>query len=112
MDYESMSRRMARLKKRRTVQGKPDEFLELLLDDALDTFLDITHRESDPGERIDGLLCEMANFMSNLEGGEHMTQAQEGDLMKQSATGDLPDSLYKRIIAYRQVVGINAEYDL
>lgn len=111
MEYEAMSRRMARLKKRRTVQGKPDEYLEMLLDDALDTFLDITHRETDIGERIDGLLCEMASFMSNAEGGEHLTQAQEGDFMRQSAT-DMPDSLYKRIIAYRQVVGVNAEYAL
>lgn len=106
-----MSRRMAKLKKRRTVQGKPDEFLELLLDDALDTFLDLTHRETDPGERIDGLLCEMASYMSNAEGGEHLTQVQEGDFGRGSAT-DMPDSLYKRIIAYRQVVGINAEYAL
>ena len=102
-----MSRRMARLKKRRTVQGKPDEFLELLLDDALDAFLDITHRREDPGERIDGLICELASFMSNAEGAEHLTQAQEGDFVR-NATTDLPDSLYKRIIAYRKVVGANA----
>lgn len=103
---------MARLKKRRTVMDKPDDYLEMLLEDALDTFLDITHREKDVGQRIDGLLCEMANFMSNMEGAEHLMVAKEGELEKQSSTGDLPDSLYKRIIAYRQVVGLNAEYDL
>ncbi len=112
MEYEAMVRRMARLKKRRTVQGKPNEYLEMLLDDALDMFLDMTHREADIGERIDGLLCEMANYMSNMEGAEHQMVAKEGELERQSTTSDLPDSLYKRIIAYRQVVGVNAEHAL
>ena len=112
MDSEALTRRLARLKLRRTVEGKSDEYLQLLLEDALDTFLDLTHREEDVGERIDGLLCEMANYMSNMEGAEHQMKAKEGELERESSTGDLPDSLYKRIIAYRQVVGINADHAL
>lgn len=111
MDAEAMTRRMARLKKKRTVMGKPDDYLEALLDDALDMFLDITHRKKDVGERIDGLICELAQVMSNQEGAEHATVAKEGELERQYVA-DIPDGLYKRITAYRQMVGINAEYDL
>lgn len=109
MDPENLERRMTRLKKRRTVEGKPDEFLETVLDDALDTFLEITHRTTDPGACIDGLICELANHLSNMEGAEHTQTAKEGELER--TWQGLPDEIYKRMLQYRKVVGINAELD-
>ena len=97
---ENTVRRLARLKYRRTVQGKPDDYLILLLDDASDLCREITHRE-DLGERIDGLICELASFMSNYEGIEYTTTAKDGEMERQNASGTIPDPLYKRIIAYR-----------
>lgn len=111
MDSVHLERRMNRLKKRRTVEGKPDSYLELLLEDALDVFFDYTHRRKDPGECIDGLLCEMANFASNQEGGEHANSVGEDSLSRGYST-DIPESFYKRMNAYRLVVGVNAESSL
>ena len=99
---ENTVRRLARLRCRRTVQGKPDDYLMLLLDDASDTFQEITHRE-DPGEKIDGLICELASYMSNYEGIEYTTTAKDGEMERQNASGMIPDPLYKRIIAYRVI---------
>lgn len=111
MEAENLERRMERLKKRRTVIDKPDSYLELLLEDALDCFLEITHRRKDPGECIDGLLCEMANYASNQEGAEHASSVGE-DSFSRSWAVDIPDSFYKRMLQYRLVVGVNAEHDL
>lgn len=113
MNSEDLDRRMTRLKYRRTVEGKPDDYLKLLLDDALAMFLELTHRTDDPGERVDSLICEIANVMSNQEGAEHAMVAKEGEFERQyqaTTVMDLPESLYKRIISYRLVVGVNAEY--
>ena len=99
---ENTERRLARLKYRRTVQGKPDDYLMLLLDDASDMFREITHRD-DPGEKVDGLICELASYMSNYEGIEYTTTAKDGEMERQNASGTIPDPLYKRIIAYRVV---------
>lgn len=105
-----MQRRMVRLKKRRTVKGKPDEYLELVLDDALDHFFEVTHRRTDPGECIDGLVCELANHLSNMEGVEYTQSVGEGDMSRAWQT--LPDELYRRMLQYRKVVGVNAELDV
>lgn len=102
-----MDRRMARLKKRRTVQGKPDDYLELLLDDALDCFLDYTHRINDPGERIDGIVCELASHWSNMEGVEYTATVKEADMMRNWDA--VPDAIRKRMMQYRLIIGINAE---
>lgn len=110
MDPEDMQRRMVRLKKYRTTKGKPEDYLELVLDNALDTFYEITHRTTDPGARIDGLICELANHFSNMEGAEHTQTAKEGELER--VWQGLPDELYKRMLNYRLVVGVNAEHDV
>lgn len=114
MNSEDMDRRMIRLKYRRTVEGKPDDYLKMLLDDALAMFLELTHRTDDPGQRIDGLLCELASLMSNQEGAEYTSTAKEGEFERQYQGSTLaigiPDVLYKRIISYRLVVGLNAEH--
>lgn len=104
-----MARRLARLKRKRTIEGKGDDYLEGLLDDALDCFLERTHRVNDPGERIDGLLCELALHWSNMEGAEHTTGATEAEISR--TWEHMPADLWERMKPYRLVVGINAEYD-
>lgn len=108
-DTTVMQRRMARLRARRTVAEKPDAYLEGLLDNALETFLQITHRTADPGEGIDGLMVDLATHWSNQEGAEFTEGATEGDLSRTWTT--LPDALYKRMISYRKVSGLIAESD-
>lgn len=108
-DSTALQRRLVRLKARRTTAGKPDAYLEGLLDDALETFLQITHRTADPGEGIDGLMVDMATHWSNMEGAEFTEGATEGDMSR--TWTNLPDAIYKRMISYRKVAGLIAESD-
>lgn len=83
MTTEDTARRLARLRTKRTLDAKSDDFLTVLLEDALSYFLDYTHRDVDPGERIDGMLCRLAVVWSNQEGVEGSVVSKDGDLERQ-----------------------------
>lgn len=100
-------RRLGKMRVRQTLAMKSDAYLLALLDDARACFLDLTHREVDPGERVDSLIIRIAVVYSNQEGAEGNSKAEDGEL-KREWTDALPSDLYKQIKAWRLVVGLSA----
>lgn len=110
MDRADMGRRLQRLMKRPLLAEKPTEYLEVLLDDALSCFCEYTHRNADPGETVDSLLCRMAVVWANMEGAEGTTSAADGDI---SRTWDaLPSDIQRSLKNYRLVVGLSAVHGI
>lgn len=110
MAEDDKMRRLSKMRARPTLAVKGDEYLEAVLEDALETFLDLTHRSKDPGERVDSLLIRLAVVYSNQEGVEGNTKAEDGEL-KREWTDTLPADLYRQIKSWRLVVGVNAVHD-
>lgn len=109
MSEEDTSRRLARLKRRPTLAEKNDDFLTLTLEESIDFFLDYTHRETDPGQRIDNLICELAVLRINSEGVENVKHAVEGEVEREWYEA-IPPMLLNRLNSYRKIWGLNAEY--
>lgn len=109
MSEEDTSRRLARLKRRPTLAEKNDDFLMLTLEEAADFFLDYTHREKDPGSRVDNLICELAVLRINAEGVENVKVAKEGEVEREWYEA-IPPMLLNRLNSYRLIWGLNAEY--
>ena len=109
MAESNTDRRVLRLKARPNMAEITDGYMAAVLDDALDFFLDYTHRVIDPGKRIDGLICDIAAARLNKEGLEGAQAATVGDI---STTwyGTIDPELIPRMNAYRLVIGLNAEY--
>jgi len=112
MASEHTLRRMARLNAT-PFGSKRDEEKQVACEDALSLFLDITNRSEDMGERIDGLVCEIAKTMLSKSGQEGIKKAKDGELEREwsEANGMLDPVLLKRIKAYRLVVGLNATFE-
>lgn len=104
MASEDTLRRLARLKARRTQSPKSDEYLTVLLEDALAYFLDYTHRTVDPGDRIDGMLCRLAVVWSNQEGVEGTTVSKDGDMERQWP--EAPSDIQRQMRTWRIVAGL------
>ena len=100
-------RRLGKMRVRQTLAVKSDDYLMAVLDDALETFLDLTHRTVDPGEPVDSLIIRMAVIYSNQEGAEGNSEAEDGEL-KREWTDAFPSDIYKQIKAWRLVVGLSA----
>lgn len=109
MATEHTLRRLARVKTLPMFKNKGDEALIIYLEDALSVFLDYTHRSVDPGEGVDGLICDIAKLNIGKEGAEGVKKAKDGEFEREWAveTG-LPTELTARMKMYRQVVGVNA----
>lgn len=109
MAESDTNRRLDRLKVRPALNGLKDDYLKVVLMDALDFFMEYTHRVNDPGERVDGLICDIAAARLNKEGLEGAQAATVGDI---STTwyGTIDPELIPRLNGYRLVVGLNAEY--
>jgi len=80
------------------------------LEDALQVFLDLTHRSEDLGQPIDSLICDIAKTLIARSGQEGVKKAKDGEFEREwsDQTGGLDLSLMARIKKYRQVVGVNA----
>lgn len=107
---EDTARRLAHLRTKRTLDGKTDEYLAGLLDEALAYFLDFTHREVDPGNRIDGMLCRLAVVWSNQEGVEGSTVSKDGDLERQWP--EVPSDIRAQMRTWRLLPVLHAVHDL
>jgi len=101
-------RRMARMHSYPAFKNADDAYIITILEDALGTFLDFTHRGEDPGEAVDSLICEIARAQHARMGVEGVTRAQDGEIMRVWPESGLDAQLIKRMKAYRLVVGINA----
>jgi len=103
------TRRLMRLKKRPTMAGRSDDYLEMMLEDALEFFREYTHgyANSDLGSEIDGLICEIAVFNINQEGVENVSSASEG-AMSRSYFDSVPPMLARRLNKYRRVLGLDS----
>lgn len=113
MASEHTMRRVGRLNAT-PFAGKSDDEKIVACEDALGLFLDLTHRAEDLGERIDPLVCEIAKTLLGKAGQEGIKKAKDGELEREwsEQSGMIDPVLLKRIKAYRQVVGINAAYQL
>lgn len=91
-------------------KGKATAEVYTYLEDALATFLDLTHRSEDPGEPVDPLICDIAKTYAARAGQEGVVEAKDGEMQRKwsDQNGGLDIVLLKRIRAYRQVVGVNA----
>lgn len=100
-----------RLKRRPTLADKNDDYLLLTVEEAVEFFLDYTHRVKDPGAQIDNLICEMAVLRINAEGAENVQAATIGDI---STTwySTIPPMIVPRLNRWRLMVGLNAEYGI
>lgn len=110
MTSDDQARRLSKMAVRQTLKAKTDDYLLAMLDDALETFLDLTHRSVDPGERIDSLIIRIAVIYSNQEGAEGNSVAEDGELKRQWADA-LPSDIYRQIRSWRLVVGLDAVHD-
>lgn len=110
MTSDDQMRRLGKMKVRQTLQVKSDAYLLAVLDDALECFLDLTHRTVDPGERVDSLIIRMAVVYSNQEGAEGNSKAEDGDL-KREWSDAFPSDIYKQIKSWRLVAGLYAVHD-
>lgn len=106
----NITRRVERLRRRPTLKDKPQELLEVCLDDALAFFFEYTHRITDPGERVDSLICELAILKINAEGVENVKVAKEGEVEREWYE-TIPPMLLNRLKSYRLMWGVNAEYE-
>ncbi|MGN0138409.1 MAG: phage head-tail connector protein [Candidatus Methanomethylophilaceae archaeon] len=103
-------RRLQRLRMRRTLDQKDDDFLAMILDDALESFLTLTNRTEDPGQRIDGLICRIAVVWANMEGVEGATKAEEGDV-KREYLDIMPTDIQREIRRWKLVPGLHHAVD-
>lgn len=109
MTSEHTLRRLGRLNRYPTLANRTEAELLATLEDALATFLDLTHRSVDPGEVVDSIICDLAKSYLSKAGQEGVKRAKDGEFEREwSDNGGIEPILLKRIIAYRQVVGINA----
>lgn len=107
MDADT-SRRLARLRMRRTLEGKPDDYLQMLLEDARDYFLSVTHRGADPGQRADSLITRIAVVWSNQEGGEGAKHTKDGEIEREYPETTMPADIERELKSWRLVPGIYA----
>lgn len=103
-------RRVGRIHAYPGFKNSADDYLIVLLDDALAYFLDFTHRGEDPGEQVDSIVCDIARSMNARMGAEGVKKAKDGDMEREwSEQGGLVDpALLRRMKSYRLVVGVNA----
>lgn len=109
MVTEHTLRRLGRVNTLLMFKNKGDDALLVYLEDALNVFLDYTHRSVDPGEVIDSIICDIAKYNIGKEGAEGIKKAKDGEFEREWAqeTG-LPSEITARMKMYRQVVGVNA----
>lgn len=84
----------------------PDEFLELMLEDASQLCQDYCNRE-DMGEQWDSIVCELATILVNREGAEGSESASEGSLSRSWSGGNLPADLKIRLNNFRMAKGLS-----
>lgn len=98
-------RRLARLKNQPLLSMKGDEYLMELLRRASESFESYCNR-TDPGERVDGLICRLATAWSNQEGAEGSTSASEGGISR--TWEGVPTDIREEMTSYRRMKGIGA----
>lgn len=109
MASEHTLRRVGRIHTYPAFKKAGDDYVQLILEDALAYFLDYTHRGEDPGEVVDSLICDIARSMHTRMGAEGVKKAKDGELEREwSEQGGLDPLLLRRMKAYRLVVGVNA----
>ena len=111
MDSESMTRRLAILKRRPAYRDYDEEYLKAMLDNAYSFFLEYTFRAKDLGERIDSLIVEIAVYYLDSEGAQNTKHAKDGELEREYFEG-LPPMVLNRLAGYRTVIGVNAEFGI
>lgn len=107
MDNNTL-RRLSRLRTRRTLTDKSDEYLTMLLEDARDHFLAVTHRNADPGVRADSVITRIAVVWSNQEGGEGAKHVKDGEVEREYPETTMPADIEREIKAWKLVVGVDA----
>ena len=109
MTSEHTMRRVGRIHAYPGFKNSADDYLIVLLDDALAYFLDFTHRGQDPGEQVDSIVCGIARTMHSHMGAEGVIRAKDGEMIRQwSEQGGFDPSLLRQMKSYRLVVGVNA----
>ena len=105
MSDEDDTRRLMRLKRRPTLADRSDDFLMLAVEDSVDFFREYTHTQADPGEEIDGLICDLAVYRIEQEGVENVQSASEGEVSRSYYEG-IPPMLVHRLNGYRRIIGL------
>ena len=110
MASEHILRRVGRMTSYPVYKGKDENELTATLEDALQLFLDLTHRSADPGDVVDSLICDIAKSLLARSGQEGVKKAKDGEFEREWSEqfGGLDIVLMNRIKKYRQVVGANA----
>ena len=75
---DDLNRRLERIKRRPTMEGKSDVWLSLCIEDATDFFLEYTNRTIDPGAEADNVICEIALLRRGHDEGQGR-RAGKGD---------------------------------
>ena len=109
MTTADTNRRISRLATNKMFMNMKEDELAILLEDSLSVFLDYTHRSSDPGDVVDGLVCDIARYLSARRGAEGVRKAKDGEFEREwDANVGLPVEIVGRMKMYRRVVGLNA----
>lgn len=106
MDPDILTRRLTLLKRRPHLLTKSDDFLSLCIEDATALFLEYTNRTTDPGEEVDGLICELASFKAENCGTEYLKRAKDGEIAREYIEGGIPPMLYSRMNGWRKIAGL------
>lgn len=106
MDSDILTRRLTLLKRRPHLLTKSDDFLELCIEDATALFLEYTNRTTDPGEEVDGLICELASFKAENSGTEYLKKAKDGEIEREYIEGGIPPMLRNRMNGWRKIAGL------
>ena len=104
---DDLNRRLERIKRRPTMEGKSDVWLSLCIEDATDFFLEYTNRTIDPGAEADNVICELALLRINTEGIEDMMKAKDGELEREMGS-EWPPLLRSRLVQCRVMRGLQA----
>ena len=104
---DDLNRRLERIKRRPTMEGKSDVWLSLCIEDATDYFLEYTNRTIDPGAEADNVICEIALLRINTEGIEDMMKAKDGELEREMGSEWHP-LLGSRLNQWRVMRGLHA----
>lgn len=108
MTMTDTHRRLSRLHDRRTLKDRSDEYLTMLLEDAVEYAMAVTHRQEDMGEGWDGVICRIAVYWANLEGAEGARHIKDGEVEREVAETQLPPDIEKQLKAFRLIPGVHA----
>lgn len=102
---DGADRRLTILRHRSGLDGRSDEWLEDCVENATAAFLEYTNRQTDPGEKADRVICDLAAHFAYYEGVDTVASASDGSMSRSFYDG-IPPIIRQRMQSWRLVPGL------